>query len=61
MVGLIESESSTPLIPKNITGQDSRSVPSSGTAWEVVDWIHLAQVRGQWRTLVDIVINLQDA
>jgi hypothetical protein len=26
--------------------------------WEVVNWIHLAQDRDQWRTLVTTVINL---
>jgi hypothetical protein len=24
--------------------------------WEVVEWIHLAQVRNQWRALVNIVM-----
>jgi hypothetical protein len=27
--------------------------------WEVVDWIHLAQNRDQWRAVVDIVMNLR--
>jgi hypothetical protein len=26
--------------------------------WEVVDWIHLAQDRNQWRVLVNMVKNL---
>jgi hypothetical protein len=26
---------------------------------KVVDWIHLAQVRGQWWALVDTVMNLR--
>jgi hypothetical protein len=26
-----------------------------------VDWIHLAQDRGQWRALVNTVMNLRDA
>jgi hypothetical protein len=26
--------------------------------WEVVDWIHLAQDRDQWRTVVNTVMNL---
>jgi hypothetical protein len=27
------------------------------TGWEVVDWIHLAQDRDQWRTLANTVMN----
>jgi hypothetical protein len=27
--------------------------------WEVVDWIHLAQERDQWRAVVNTVMNLQ--
>jgi len=27
--------------------------------WEVVDWMHLSQDRGQWRDLVNTVINLR--
>jgi len=26
--------------------------------WEGVDWIHLAQIRDQWRALVNVVMNL---
>jgi hypothetical protein len=26
--------------------------------WKVVDWIHLAQDRGQWWALVNMVMNL---
>jgi hypothetical protein len=26
--------------------------------WEVVDWIHLAQDRNQWRVLVNTAMNL---
>jgi hypothetical protein len=29
------------------------------TVWEVVNWIHLAQNRDQWWTLVNIVMNLR--
>jgi hypothetical protein len=28
-------------------------------AWEVVDWIHLAQDKDQWWALVNTVMNLQ--
>jgi hypothetical protein len=27
--------------------------------WEVVDWIHLAQVRDHWRALVNTVMKLR--
>jgi hypothetical protein len=27
--------------------------------WEGVDWIHLAQDRDQWRSLVNTVLNLR--
>jgi hypothetical protein len=27
--------------------------------WGDVDWIHLAQVRDQWRTVVNTVLNLR--
>jgi hypothetical protein len=27
--------------------------------WEVVDWIHLAQDRDQWRVVVNNVMNLR--
>jgi hypothetical protein len=26
--------------------------------WQVVDWIHLAEDRDQWRTVVNAVMNL---
>jgi hypothetical protein len=27
--------------------------------WELVDWIHLAQDRDQWRAIVNTAMNLQ--
>jgi len=27
--------------------------------WESVDWMHLAQDRGQWRNIVNTVMNLR--
>jgi hypothetical protein len=29
------------------------------TGWEVVDWMHLAQDKDQWRALVNTVMNLR--
>jgi len=29
--------------------------------WEGVDWIHVVQDRGQWRDLVNTVMNLRDS
>jgi hypothetical protein len=29
------------------------------TEWEVVDWIHLAWDKDQWRSLVKTVMNLR--
>jgi hypothetical protein len=26
--------------------------------WEVVDWMHLAQCRHQWQSLVNMIMNL---
>jgi hypothetical protein len=28
------------------------------TGWDGIDWIHLSQDRGQWRALVNMVVNL---
>jgi hypothetical protein len=29
------------------------------TKWEVVDWIHLAHDKVQWRAIVNMIINLR--
>jgi len=29
------------------------------TGWEHVDWIHLAQDRDKWRTLVNTIMNIR--
>jgi hypothetical protein len=32
---------------------------SLGRHWDVVDWIGLAQDRGMWRALVNLILNFQ--
>jgi hypothetical protein len=31
----------------------------SEVGWEIVDWMHLAQERDQWRVLVNMVMNIR--
>jgi hypothetical protein len=38
--------------------QDSIRINLMEIAWQVVDWIHLAQDMDQWRALVNTVMNL---
>jgi hypothetical protein len=38
--------------------EDNIRMDVKETEWEAVDWIHLAQERGQSRTLVNTVMNL---
>jgi len=32
---------------------------SSGSGWKIVDWIHLAQDRDQWRFVVNTVMKFR--
>jgi len=39
--------------------EDNLVLDLTEIGWETVDWIHLAQNRDKWRTLVDTIMNLQ--
>jgi hypothetical protein len=39
--------------------EDNIRTDLTDTMWEVVEWIHLAQKRDQWRALVQAVMNLR--
>jgi hypothetical protein len=39
--------------------EDGIKMDHTEIGWEVVDWIHLAQDRGQWRALVNMEMNLR--
>jgi hypothetical protein len=41
-----------------VGGDINIDVPEIG--WEVVNWIHLAQDRHQWRTFINTMMNLLD-
>jgi hypothetical protein len=38
--------------------EDNKRIDVREIGWEAVDWIHLAQDRDQWRTLVNTVMNI---
>jgi PAS domain-containing protein len=39
-------------------GVDGRITDLRETSWKVADWIHLAQNKGQWPTLLSAVMNV---
>jgi hypothetical protein len=39
--------------------QDNGRTDLRETGWEGVNWMHLAPVRGQWRAVVNTVMNLR--
>jgi hypothetical protein len=44
--------------PRNRWEENMRMVLRE-TAWEDVDWIYLAQDRGQWRAFLNMVMNVR--
>jgi hypothetical protein len=38
--------------------EDNIRMDLTETGWRGVDWIHLPQDRGQWRAVLDTVMNL---
>jgi hypothetical protein len=48
-----------PLRRPKSTSEDGIRIDLRETEWDVVDWIHLAHDRDQWRALVDMIMNLQ--
>jgi hypothetical protein len=39
-------------------GVDGSTILEWILGWEVVDWMHLAQDRDKWRTVVNTIVNL---
>jgi hypothetical protein len=39
--------------------QDNIKIHLKGTDYDKIDWIHLAQDREEWRTVLDMVMNLR--
>jgi hypothetical protein len=39
--------------------EDGTKMDLGETGWEGVEWIHLAQDRGRWRAVVNVVMNLR--
>jgi hypothetical protein len=39
--------------------EDNLRLDLTELIWEIVDWIHVAQDRDQWRALVNTVMNLR--
>jgi hypothetical protein len=48
-----------PLVRPRHRWEDNIRMDLGEIGWEVVDWIHLAQDRDQWRAVVNTVMNLR--
>jgi hypothetical protein len=53
-----KSEGKRPLGRTRRRWKDNTRMYHTEIGWEVVDWIHLAESRDQWRVLVDTVMNV---
>jgi len=54
-------EEERPLGRPNGMWEDNIKMLLSEEGWEGVDWMHLAQDRDQWRTVVNMVMKFQVA
>ena len=43
------------------TWEDSIKMGAKETGWEGVNWIHVAQIRDQWRAVVNTAMNIWNA
>jgi hypothetical protein len=53
-----KSEGKRPLGKPRYTWEDNIKMYVRDTGWGGMDWIDQAQVRDQWREIVDMVMNL---
>jgi hypothetical protein len=54
-----KSEGRRHLVGSRRRWEDNIRMDLREIGWEVVDWIHLAQDRDQWRAVVNMVMNLR--
>jgi hypothetical protein len=54
-----KSEGKSPLGRLRHRWEDNIRLDLREVGWESVDWMHLAQDRGQWRNIVNTVMNLR--
>jgi hypothetical protein len=52
-------EGKRPLVRPNRRWEDNMRMDLREVGWKGVDWIHLTEVRDQWRALVNTVMNLR--
>jgi hypothetical protein len=54
-----KSERNKPLGKPQSRLEDNIKMDLKEIGWKVLDWVHVAQARDQWRALVNTVINLR--